>query len=155
VPEFGDHDQVLPAGEDLVHRRELTRQADRLPHPRRLRQDVESVDARRAVIRLEQGGENPHDRGLAGAVGAEQREDASTRHVEVHALQHLQFPKGLLQSMDLDGETVLDGGHRAAADRGACPAAGVCPGTGPATESRRAPRRPGLDVQVLDRWPVG
>ena len=37
VPQLGDHDQVLPAGEDLVHRRELSGQADRLPHPLRLR----------------------------------------------------------------------------------------------------------------------
>src|SRR6202011_4936446 len=64
-------------------------------------------DARRAVIRFEQGGEDSHDRGLAGAVGAEQREDASARHVEVHTLEHMQFLIGLLQSMDLDRHVLL------------------------------------------------
>jgi hypothetical protein len=92
---------VFMAGEDLVHRSELTRQADRFPHPRGLRHDVESVDTRRAAVRFEQGGENPHDRGLAGAVGTEQREDASARHVEVHTLEHVQVLIGFPQPVDL------------------------------------------------------
>ena len=45
VPQPGDQHEVLPPGEDLVDGRELPGEADGLPHVRRLRGDVEAVDA--------------------------------------------------------------------------------------------------------------
>ena len=55
-----------------------------------LRRDVEAVDAGRPRVRLEQRGQDPHGRGLARPVGAEQGEDAAPRDLEVHAAQHLE-----------------------------------------------------------------
>ena len=100
-----------PPGEDLVHGSELPGEAEGLPHVRRLRGDVEAIDRRRPRVGPEQGGEDLHDRGLAGAVGAEQREDAAPRHVEVHAAQHVQVLVGLLQSLHADRRGRL-GCHR-------------------------------------------
>ena len=41
-----------------------------------------------AALGVQQVGDRLQRRGLAGAVGAEQRHDAALRHVERHALQH-------------------------------------------------------------------
>ena len=112
VPQPGHQHQVLPPGEDLVHGRELPGEADGLPHVRRLRGDVEAVDGGRPRVGLEQRGQDLHDRGLAGAVGAEQGEDAAPRHVEVHAAQHVQLLVRLLQALHADRGDRLRGGHR-------------------------------------------
>jgi hypothetical protein len=40
---------------------------------------------------VEQGRQDVHGRGLACAIGAEQREDAAVRNVEVDALQHVEL----------------------------------------------------------------
>ena len=61
------------------------------------------------LIRVEQRGQDLHDRGLARPVGAEQGENAASRHVEVNAAQHLQPLVGLLQTPNVDG---CVGGHR-------------------------------------------
>jgi hypothetical protein len=44
VSQSGDEHEVLPPAEDLVDGGELSREAERLPHLRRLRGDVEAVD---------------------------------------------------------------------------------------------------------------
>ena len=44
VAQPGHQHQVLPPGEDLIHRRELPGEADRLPHVRRLRADTEAIN---------------------------------------------------------------------------------------------------------------
>ena len=48
-------------------------------------------------IRLQQGREDAHEGGLAGAVGAEKGEDAARLDVEVDAAQHVQLLEGLLR----------------------------------------------------------
>ena len=68
VPQPGDQHQVLPPAEDLVDGRELSGQADGLAHVGGLGGDVEAVDAGRPRVRLEQRGQDPHDRGLARPV---------------------------------------------------------------------------------------
>ena len=102
VPQPGHQHEVLAPGEDLVHGRELPGEADGLPHVGRLRGDVEAIDGRRPRVGLEQRGQDLHDRGLAGTVGAEQGEDAAPRHVEVHAAQHAQLVVRLLQALNTD-----------------------------------------------------
>jgi hypothetical protein len=89
VPQPGDQDEVLPAGEDLVDRRELPAETDGLAYVGGLRGDVEAVDSGRPCVGLEQRGQDLHHGGLARPVGAEQGEDAPPRHVEVHAAQHM------------------------------------------------------------------
>ncbi len=98
VPQPGHQHQVLPPGEDLVDRRELPGEADRLPHVRRLRGDTEAINGGHPRVGLEQRGQDIHDRGLARAVRAEQGENAAPRHLEIHAAQHTQLLVGLLQS---------------------------------------------------------
>ena len=56
----------------------------------------------RPRVGLEQRGQDLHDRGLARAVGAEQREDAAPCHVEVHAAQHVQLLVRLLEAPHVD-----------------------------------------------------
>jgi hypothetical protein len=67
--EPADHDQVLLAGQERVHRRVLAGQADQPPHRRRVLRDVEPGHPRPAPVGLEQGGQDPHDGRLADAVG--------------------------------------------------------------------------------------
>ena len=98
VTQLGDQHEVLPAGQHFVDGSELAGQADRLADVARLGRDVEAVDRGRARVGLEQGRQDLHERGLAGAVRAEQGEDASRLHVEVDTAQHVQVVEGLLDA---------------------------------------------------------
>ena len=79
APQFGDEHEVLPAGENA--------RPPRRTGPVRLIVSRTSLPAgsptskpqtlARAAVRLEQGREDVHHRGLAGAVRSEQREDAA------------------------------------------------------------------------------
>jgi hypothetical protein len=57
----------------------------------RLGGDIEAVDPGRPRVRLEQRGQDVHERGLAGPVRVEQREDAGGGHLEVHPAKQLQL----------------------------------------------------------------
>ena len=107
VPQPGDQHEVLPPAEDLVDGRELPGEADGRPHVRSLRGDIEAVDAGRPRVALEQRGQDFHDRGLARPVRAEQGEDATPLHVEVHATQHMQLLVRLLQTLHMDRRDLL------------------------------------------------
>src|SRR5690606_34212849 len=98
--------EVLAAGEHLVDGGELPGETDRLAHLRGLFGDIEPGDDGLPGIRPQQGREDAHERRLAGAVRAEQREDRAARDVEFDPSQHVQVPVGLLDSTDLDR-----GGH--------------------------------------------
>ena len=102
VTQLGDQHEVLPAGEHLVDRGELAGQADRLAHVAGVRGDVEAVHGGGARVGLQQRRQDPHQRGLAGAVRAEQREDAARLDVEVDAAQHVQVLERLLDALDPD-----------------------------------------------------
>ena len=96
TPERRPEDEVTiihfrAEGLDLVHRGELPREAHRFTHLRRLPADVESGHGRRAGVRLQQRGEDAHERGLARAVRAEQGEDAAARDLEVDAAEDVQL----------------------------------------------------------------
>ena len=85
VSKPGDQHEVLPSAEDLVDGRELSGEADGLPHVRTLHGDIEAVDGGCSRVGLEQRGQDLHDRCLAGPVRTEQGEDAASRDVEVDA----------------------------------------------------------------------
>jgi len=108
VSQFGDEYQVLPPGEDLVDGGELSGQADRLAYLRGLGGDVITVDGGGPAVGPEQGGQNLHRRGLAGAVGAEQGQDGARADAQIDALEHRVVAVGLGESGDLDG---LFGSH--------------------------------------------
>ena len=89
--EAADHLEVLPAGQVLVDGRVLAGEPDALAHLRRLPGHVEAGDGGRPVVRRERG-QDPHRRGLAGAVGAEETEDASRVDREVDSAERPTLP---------------------------------------------------------------
>jgi hypothetical protein len=101
--ELADHDQVGPAGEVLVQRRVLTRQADDAADLRRRGDHVVAQYLRPAPVRAQQRGEHADGRGLAGAVRAEQAVDGAGRYGKVEPGQCLGLPVGLHQPHRLDG----------------------------------------------------
>jgi hypothetical protein len=89
--------EVFLTGQRLVDGRVLARQPDVRAHLLLLAGDVVAADRRRAAVRAQQRGEDAHGRRLAGAVGAEQGEDAGGGHLEVDAAQGFHVPEALLE----------------------------------------------------------
>ena len=87
VVEVADHLQVLPTGQVLVDRRVLAGQSDQRPHQRRLLQHVVPEHPGRTTVGPEDGGQDPHGGGLAGAVGAEEPEDGAFGHGEADPVE--------------------------------------------------------------------
>jgi hypothetical protein len=102
VVQAPDHDQVFPAGEVLVDRGGLAGQADHLPHGGWLAHHVPAGHLGVAGVGAQQGGQDAHGGGLAGAVGAEQPQDAAGWDGQGHLLQGLDVAEGLGQSLGLD-----------------------------------------------------
>ena len=98
MPQPGDHDQIFPPGQNLVHGGELPGQTDRLPHIVGLCRNVEAVDGGGSAVLFEQRGEDFDNRCLARAVGAEQGENTALFHLKIYALQDMKLLVGLLQS---------------------------------------------------------
>jgi hypothetical protein len=97
VAQVGHHEQVLLAGEQVVHRGELAGDADRGPD--------------RVRVGPDQGGQDVHGGGLAGAVGAEQREDRSLGNLQVDAVQHQLVAERLAQPGRRDRRSGSVDGH--------------------------------------------
>ena len=87
APETGEQQKVLAPGQILVERRELARHGDRAAHRMRLGDEIVAHDAGGAFVRRRQRCQHAHQRGLAGAVRPEDREDRPARHLEVDAGQ--------------------------------------------------------------------
>ena len=85
VVETPHHLEVLEAREDLVHGCVLTGEPDSFAHTRCIAHDVETHDVCTAAVGANQRGQDPDGRRLAGAVRAEQTEDASCLDAEIHA----------------------------------------------------------------------
>src|SRR5437867_1179842 len=94
VPELGAHAAVLPQA-DVVERRHVLEEADVLERPRdserghlvRARAgDLPILEEDSAAGRREDAGDAVEERGLAGAVGADEREDLAALHVEGHVV---------------------------------------------------------------------
>ena len=69
----------------------------------RVADDVEARDARRALVGGEQRGQDPHRGRLAGAVRAEQPEDAARLDAQVDAAKRLDVAVALVEAAGLDG----------------------------------------------------
>jgi hypothetical protein len=102
--EAAEQDQVLPAGELLVDRRELAGEADQLPDRVGLRHDVVPEDRRAPGVGGDQGGEHPDRGGLARAVGAEHAVDGAGRPREVDTVDGAGVAERLPQPAGLDGQ---------------------------------------------------
>jgi hypothetical protein len=102
VVEAPDHLEVLRAGQVLVDRGVLPREADLRAQRGGVADRVEADDARRAAVGLQEGGEDAHGRRLAGAVGAEEPEHRARLGREVDAAEGVDLSVGLLEARDLD-----------------------------------------------------
>jgi len=88
MAQVGHEVQVLRTGEQLVHGGKLPGDADQLTHRVGFPCQVVARDAGAATAGPDQGGQDLHHGGLAGPVGAEQREDRSFGDVKVDAVEH-------------------------------------------------------------------
>src|ERR1700751_153748 len=91
-----DHDQVLPAGERLVHRRVLAGQPDQAANSVRIPLRVHAADPGLAGVGGEQGDQDPHQGGLARPVRAEQALHGPARTLMSTPASTLVSPKDLL-----------------------------------------------------------
>ena len=78
--QIGHQPEVLLARQQVVQRGELTGDADALAHPVGVVDDVVTSHADLPGVSGHQGGQDPHERGLAGAVGAEEGEHRALGH---------------------------------------------------------------------------
>ena len=97
-----DHDQVLLAGQLVIHRGVLPGQGDQLTDLNRIGDHVVTADPGLPGVRLEQGGEQPHRGRLPGAVRAEQGQDGTALGREPGAHQGPGPAEALLQAFGLD-----------------------------------------------------
>ena len=91
------------AGQVLVDRGVLAREADALAHGLRVARDVDAEHLGAPRVGPQDRGEDAHRGGLAGAVRAEQPEHGAGRHREVDAVEGDDVAEPLLESFDDDG----------------------------------------------------
>jgi hypothetical protein len=92
VVQAADQLEVLAAGEVLVDRRELAGQPDDRAQCRRVADHVEPGHPGGPGVGREQGGEDPHDGGLARPVGPEQPQHGPGRGDQVDLVTALTGP---------------------------------------------------------------
>ena len=95
-----EHPQVLGAREQVVDGRELAREGDGAPHRHRVGDDVVPGDAHLTGVGRRQRGQDADERGLPGAVRAEQRVDPPRGHGKVDAVENHVVAEGLRQPTD-------------------------------------------------------
>ena len=93
--QLADQDEVLGAGEVLVDRRVLAGEADGPAHLVGLGRHVVAADPRDAGVRLQQGRQDAHGGGLAGAVGTEDAQHGAGGHRQRDAVQGLGVAEAL------------------------------------------------------------
>ena len=97
-----DQQEVLDAGEALVDGRVLAGQGDQPADLLGLGDDVVAADQGPALVRLEQGGQDAHGRGLAGPVGAEHGQDLARLGHQVEPVQGGGLAESLAEAGSLD-----------------------------------------------------
>jgi hypothetical protein len=102
VMEVGHQDEVLLAGEQFVHRRELPGDTDGSPHLVGLSGQIEAGDVNVACVGVDERREDPHRGGLARPVRTEQRECRSLGDVEIDAVEHDLVAERLAQAPSLE-----------------------------------------------------
>src|SRR4029077_15582433 len=84
-------------------RGELTRQGEELTRLGRLGSDIVAKQVGSSCVRLEQRRQDADERGLAGAVRAEQAEDHAFGNLQIDAGQGRRRPEPLDDALDADG----------------------------------------------------
>jgi hypothetical protein len=102
--------EVLAAGEQAVDGRELAGDADALADRVGVADHVVAVDERVAAAGGDQGRQDVHRGGLAGAVGAEEGEDGALRNGDVDTAEDRLVAVGLGEVPGFDRHG-LGGGH--------------------------------------------
>src|SRR5690625_3060599 len=97
------HPKVLPPGEQVVHRRELTGEGDELVDGGCLANDVVPADEDATGVRRDERGQDVDRGGLARPVGAEECEHGPAGDGEGDAVQYRRGAVRLVQCADLDG----------------------------------------------------
>jgi hypothetical protein len=87
VVEPPDHLEILTAGQNLVDRGELACEADLAADTERIGGDVAAEHNRTTRLRHEQRRERAHERRLAGAVRAQQREHVAPGRDQIEAVE--------------------------------------------------------------------
>ena len=95
--EPAEQDEVLAAGELLVERRVLARERDHLADVLRVVLDVVAEHRRAAAVGLQEGGEDPDRRRLAGAVVTEQADRLAGVDRQVEPVERQGGPEPLAQ----------------------------------------------------------
>jgi hypothetical protein len=103
VGEPADEAQVLAPGQVLVDGRVLAGEADGGAGRLRMGRDVDAEHLGRAVVGVEDRGQDAHGGGLARTVRAEQPEHGAGRHVEVDAAERVDVAEALGEAADPDG----------------------------------------------------
>src|SRR5262249_19474998 len=103
--------EVLEGGQVLVERELLGHVADPAPDLLAAPADVEAVDRRVPLGRREQPAEDPDERRLAGAVGAEQAVDLAAGHRQRHLVEGTEAPEIARDLAHLDAVAVVGGGR--------------------------------------------
>ena len=93
VVQAPDHLEVLQAGQVLVDRGVLSGEPDDVPQLLRVTDDVVSRHGGVTRVRVEEGREDPHNRGLARAVRPEQSEHRARLDVQVHTVERVHVPE--------------------------------------------------------------
>ena len=103
-------EQVLPAGQVVVHRGVLPGQADHLPNAAWLADGVVAGDAGRASVGPGERGQDPDGGGLACAVRAEEGAHTAAGDVQVQSVQGLDLAERLAQAGGLDRDHAVTSG---------------------------------------------
>jgi hypothetical protein len=102
VVEPAEQDQVLAAAEDLVDGGVLAEQPDAVADLGGLADHVEAGHPGPAAVGPQQGGQDPHRGGLAGAVGPEEPADRAFGDGQVEAVQGVGRAVALAQALGQD-----------------------------------------------------
>src|SRR5262249_50074230 len=104
VVEAADHFEGLGAGQGLVHRGVLARQAGSLAHVRGITDDIEARDTGRAFVGRQQGGQDSHRRRLACPIRAEQPKNSARLDAQVYTTKGVNIAVAFAEPGCLDGE---------------------------------------------------
>ena len=94
--------EVLIQGETVVEARLLKDDAEVAPPIERIFDHVDAADARGAAVGLENGAQDVQQRGLAGAIGAKQREQFARPYLKAHIVERQRAAVTLGHAVDLD-----------------------------------------------------
>src|SRR5262245_7829664 len=94
--------EVLVKREAVVEGRLLEHDAEALPRGERLFHHIDAADAGGPAVGLQDGAKDMPESGLAGAVGAEQREQLTRPYREAYVVERKRAAEPLAHSIDFD-----------------------------------------------------